>query len=73
MKPTLTTLHRRWQRKTGSPMPESIARLPIADVERAVLLTEEGVQVFVPSAPVESRDGYGYGDSMREWDSDSQW
>ncbi len=63
---TLTTLQHRWQRKTGEPMPESIARLPIADVERAVLLTEEGVQVFVPSEPVESRDDIGYGDSMRE-------
>lgn len=70
MKPTL---HHRWHLKTGSQMPESIARLPIADVERAVLLTEEGVQVFVPSEPVEARDGIGYGDSMREWDSDSQW
>ena len=69
----LEKLQHRWQRKTGEPMPESIARLPIADVERAVKLTEAGIQVVVPLEPVEARDGYGYGDSMREWDSDSQW
>ncbi len=73
MKPTLTTLQHRWQRKTGSPMPEAIARLDLPTIERAVKLTEAGIQVVVPTKPVESRDGIGYGDSMREWDSDSQW
>lgn len=65
----LEKLQHRWQRKTGSPMPESIARLDIATIERAVKLTEAGIQVVVPAEPVENRDGIGYGDSMREWDS----
>jgi len=69
----LTTLQHRWHRKTGSPMPEAIARLDLPTIERAVKLTEAGIQVVVPGDPVEVRDGIGYGDSMREWDSDSQW
>ena len=73
MTTTLTTLQNRWQRKTGSPMPEAIARLDLPTIERAVKLTEAGIQVVVPAEPVEARDGIGYGDSMREWDSDSQW
>lgn len=65
----LEKLQRRWQRKTGSPMPEAIARLDLPTIERAVKLTEAGIQVIVPAEPVENRDGIGYGDSMREWDS----
>ena len=69
MKPTLTTLQHRWQRKTGSPMPEAIARLYLPTIDRAVLLTYEGHIVFVPS-PVENiLDGYWNGDSIMEWDS----
>jgi hypothetical protein len=73
MTPTLTTLQHRWQRKTGSPMPEAIARLDLPTIERAVKLTYEGHIVFVPVEPVDNLDGYWNGDSMREWDSDSQW
>jgi hypothetical protein len=59
--PTLKSLQRRWQRKTGEPMPEWIARLDLPLVERAVKLTEAGMQVVMPSEPVEARDGFGYG------------
>jgi hypothetical protein len=34
--PTLKSLQRRWQRKTGEPMPDWIARLDLPLVERAV-------------------------------------
>lgn len=71
MKPTLKSLQRRWQRKTAEPMPEWIAQLDLPLVERAVKHREAGNQVVVPSEPVEARDGIGYGDSMREWDTDS--
>ena len=71
MKPTLKSLQRRWQHKTGEPMPPEIARLDLPTVERAVKLTEAGMRVVVPSEPVEARDGFGCGDSMREWDTDS--
>ena len=69
--PTLKSLQRRWQHKAGEPMPEWIARLDLPTIERAVKLTEAGNQVVVPAEPVEARDGFGYGDSMREWDTDS--
>lgn len=68
MKTPLEKLLARWQRKTGEPMPESIARLPIDQVQAAVELTESGATVFVPAAVVEVKDGFGCGDSMREWD-----
>lgn len=71
MKPTLKSLQHRWQRKTGEPMPEWIAQLDLPLVERAVKHREAGNQVAMPSEPAEARDGFGYGDSMREWDSDS--
>jgi len=72
MKTPLEKLQARWYRKTGGPMPEAIAKLPIERVRAAVDLTESGATVFVPSAePVyEFKDGIGYGDSMREWDSE---
>jgi len=69
----LEKLQHRWFLKTGEPMPDAIVRLPIERIVRAVELTESGETVFVPSVPVmsENRDGYGFGDSMREWDGDS--
>ena len=70
----LEKLQHRWLLKTGEPMPDAIVQLPIERIVRAVELTEAGETVFVPSsAPVlsENRDGYGFGDSMREWDGDS--
>jgi len=39
--------------------------------EPAVLHREAANQVAVPAEPVEARDGFGCGDSMREWDTDS--
>ena len=69
--PTLKSLLRRWQRKTGEPMPEWISQLDLPLVERAVKLTEAGMQVCLPAEPVEAKDGFGCGDSMREWDTDS--
>lgn len=73
--PTLKSLQRRWQKATGETMPDAIARLDLADVERATKLTEQGVHVFLPREPVvvEYRDGFGCGESMREWDCDSQY
>ncbi|HQZ66223.1 MAG TPA: hypothetical protein PLY87_14140 [Planctomycetaceae bacterium] len=71
MKPTLKSLQRRWQHKTGEPMPPQTARLDLPTIERAVKHVEKGNQVVVPSEPVEARDGFGCGDSMREWDTDS--
>lgn len=38
----------RWKDKTGEPMPEAIARMPLDKVLRAVELTEEGNVVVVP-------------------------
>jgi hypothetical protein len=52
-------------------MPEWIARLDLPLVERAVKHREAGNQVVVPAEPVAARDGFGCGDSMREWDTDS--
>lgn len=54
-------------------MPEAIARLPIGRVLTAVELTEDGQTVFVPAPePVEEcKDGFGFGESMREWDGDN--
>lgn len=54
-------------------MPESIARLPIERVTAAVELTENGCTVVVPAELEAAKDGIGYGDSMREWDSDGQY
>jgi len=70
----LEKLQARWFRKTGEQMPEAIARLSIGRILTAVELTEDGQTVFVPSCPVtvpENKDGYGYGESMREWDCES--
>ena len=70
----LETLKRRWLRKRGEAMPDEILRLPFDRILRAVTLIEAGNDVVVPSCPVstpENRDGFGHGDSMREWDGDS--
>lgn len=69
----LEKLQHRWLRKTGDDMPQNIAVLDIRIVRSAVLRTEAGETVFVPGATVmsETRNGYGCGDSMREWDGDS--
>ena len=69
MTTTLEKLQRRWLRKTGEPMPEAIAKLPIGRVLTAVELTEEGQTVFVPRlGPANELDSVS---SMREWDNDS--
>lgn len=58
---------KRWLKKTGEPMPESIAKLPLDKVRKAIQLTEADVIVVVPKelTPVVS-DGV---DSITEWDS----
>ena len=73
MKTPLEKLQARWQKQTGESMPEAIARLPIGRVLTAVEWTEDGQTVFVPAAESvsECRDGFGCGDSMREWDGDN--
>lgn len=59
-------LKARWLKKTGEPMPESILRLPLKKICKAVQLVEAGVTVVVPkeTAAVVS-DG---ADSMMDWD-----
>jgi len=59
-------LKARWLKKTGEPMPESILRLPLKKICKAVQLVEAGVTVVVPKelTPVVS-DG---ADSMMDWD-----
>ena len=73
MKTPLEKLQLRWHAKTGESMPEAIARLPIGRVLTAVELIEDGQTVFVPAPePVEEcKDGFGFGESMREWDGDN--
>ena len=39
---------KRWLKKTGEPMPESIAKLPLDKVRKAIQLTEAEVIVVVP-------------------------
>ena len=39
---------KRWLKKTGEPMPESIAKLPLDKVLKAIQLTEADVIVVVP-------------------------
>jgi len=41
-------LKARWLKKTGEPMPESILRLPLKKICKAVQLVEAGVTVVVP-------------------------
>ena len=69
----LDLLKQRWRDVRFEEMPDAIARMPIEWVRKAIKMTERGETVFVPCAPVTStrRDGYGHGDSMREWDGDS--
>lgn len=70
--PEIERLKRKWKKLTGEDMPTEIASQDIAVVRSAVEKTANDDHVFVPvSRPTESKDGYGYGSSMREWDSDS--
>ena len=67
MKTELEKLQHRWTKFTGEPMPDSIARLPLDRIRRAVELTEAGQHVFVPGVPVTVETVYS--GSMMEWDS----
>jgi hypothetical protein len=64
-------LQHRWTKSTGDTMPESIARLPLDRIRRAVELTEAGQHVFVPSAAVAAEPVHS--GSMMEWDSMSNY
>lgn len=70
---SMEELQRRWEKKTGEPMPDSIAALPIEKVRRAVLLTERGVTVVVPvqRQPQPVAESFG-GGSMMDWDRQSE-
>ena len=58
---------KRWLKKTGEPMPESISKLPLDKVRKAIQLTEAGVVVVVPKELTSVvSDG---NDSITEWDS----
>jgi len=63
---TLNQLQRRWQKKTGERMPDSIAALPLEKVQRAVELVESGATVVVPRARrvVEEEEV----SSLQQWD-----
>jgi hypothetical protein len=63
---TLLQLQRRWQKKTGERMPDSIAALPLEKVLKAVELVESGATVVVPRARrvVEEEEV----SSMQQWD-----
>ena len=59
-------LKARWLKKTGEPMPESILRLPLKKICKAVQLVEAGVTVVVPKemAPITEEQP----SSMMGWD-----
>lgn len=59
-------LQQRWQRKTGEPMPISIASLPIDRIRFAVKQVELGNHVVVPSVPVTAE--VVNEDSLMDWD-----
>ena len=65
------SLDEQWRALTGGDIPEPIASMPVADIERKLaLLRTQGTQCFVPRAPVivpVSED-----DSMAEWDSQDE-
>jgi len=61
-------LQKRWQHKTGEPMPISIASLPLDRIRFAVEQVELGNHVVVPGVPVTAEIS---NDSLREWDSES--
>jgi len=62
-------LKARWLKKTGDPMPESILRLPLKKICKAVLLVEADVTVVVPPEIAEaSRESDS---SIRYWDGES--
>ena len=62
-------LQKRWQNKTGEPMPISIASLPLDRIRFAVEQTELGNHVVVPGVPV-FRDVSN--ESMKGWDHDGE-
>lgn len=62
---TLNQLQRRWQKKTGERMPDSIAALPLEKVLRAVELVESGATVVVPR---DRRVVEEEVSSMQQWD-----
>ena len=67
---TLKQLQKRWQNKTGEPMPAEIAGLPMDRIERAVQIVERGDTVFVPKhTPRRVEESAS---SLREWDKDSE-
>ena len=68
---TLTVIEKlklRWLKATGEKMPLSIERLSLDTIRRAVEMSEDGQQVFVPGVPVTDHRA---DDSLRDWDSDS--
>jgi len=62
----LEKLQHRWYNKTGEPMPDAIASLPIGRVLMAVERTEAGEIVFVP--PVMPKALAADEGSMMAWD-----
>jgi hypothetical protein len=62
---TLAQLKRRWQKKTGERMPDSIAALELYKVLRAVELVEAGATVVVPRARRVVEEEVS---SMQQWD-----
>jgi len=58
----------RWKDKTGEPMPEAIAKMPLDVIERKLRLVEsmDGVFVVPPQLTPVISDA---GDSMADWDS----
>lgn len=71
---TLRQLKKRWQTKTGEPMPAEISALPLERVQRAVELVEDGQMPVVPKqrAAVRPDPEFGTESSLREWDRDSE-
>ena len=63
----IDSLKARWRQFTGEKMPDDIAELPVLKMKLAVELTEAGMVVVIPKAPVSvpvTAD-----DSLAEWDT----